>query len=317
MVQRPQRPHGPPRFKTTPSPAEGEPPSLAALEEFSEVSLRQWLAVAKALNQLHTALFFGLELERQQRTPELLDAIRTNLVQGEAFECWSRIVDYGYGLEPLSVAGSLKGDGGRFNIGAGLNAALFAAFPALYLAEDYPTAFREKFSAPPPLVDDPKKLDMPTQALRAPDSFTHVSLRGRIELLLDISKIESLQAFAAVLRTFAMPARVRLLARQIRMRAPPGLIRSAHTLQRQLLSPVWRMFPVQFDLPSNSQVFGRIAAAAGAHAVRYPSAKQGGTQCLVLFPQNWRGSSSFVEVVGAVPPGARYTRIDGTTVILA
>lgn len=46
-------------------PEAGEPPSLTQLEQFSQLSLRRWLASAKALTDLHTIQFFALELERQ------------------------------------------------------------------------------------------------------------------------------------------------------------------------------------------------------------------------------------------------------------
>ena len=73
------------------------------------------------------------------------------------------------------------------------------------------------------------------------------------------------------------------------------------------------MLPVQFDLPANSQIFGRMAAAAGLHGILYPSARQKGKQCLALFPQNWRGSSAFIEVSDPQPNVARLVRLDGST----
>jgi hypothetical protein len=73
------------------------------------------------------------------------------------------------------------------------------------------------------------------------------------------------------------------------------------------------MLPMQYDLPANCQVFGRLASAAGLHAIRYPSARHEGRQCLALFPQNWRGSGCFVQVADPVPPEARLVRIDATT----
>ena len=76
------------------------------------------------------------------------------------------------------------------------------------------------------------------------------------------------------------------------------------------------MTPAQFGLPAISQVFGRIAAAAGVHGILYPSAKGDGHKCLALSLQNWKGSASFVEVMDPVPEGATLTRIDGTARVL-
>lgn len=131
---------------------------------------------------------------------------------------------------------------------------------------------------------------------------------------MDLSELRSLQPFATVLRKFSLPDHIRRLSRELGMRSPPFLVRSAGALQRQLLLSDWRVLPAQFDLPSNSQVFGRIAAAAGAHGTLYPSARHAGKQCLALFPQNWKSSTSYVEVRDGAPTGARLTRLDaGTT----
>ena len=281
------------------------------LESFSDLSLRQWQTAAKNLTELQSALFFGLELERQRHSEALIDAVRGSLTCGEPFERWARIVDYRYCFAPLSVAGSVKRDGGRFNMGAALNPATFPPFPALYIAADYQTAYKERFGSDPEASS--KGLTADEVALRVPGSFTHVALRGRIELLMDIRETHSLQKMAAVLRKFSLPAQIRYLARKLGMRSPPNLVRSAAALQRQVLHKDWRTLPMQFDLPSNSQIFGRIVAAAGAHAILYSSVRQEGGACLALFPQNWTGSSSFVEVMDGAPSQARLLRIDGCT----
>lgn len=151
--------------------------------------------------------------------------------------------------------------------------------------------------------------------MRTPGSFSHVALRGHLELVLDVGAVQSLMPFAQVLSRFVQPPAVRTLARRLGIRSM-GLVRTVSGLQRQLLHLNWRAEPIQFDLPANSQVFGRIAASAGLHGILYPSARHGRTRCLALFPQNWRGSASFVEVMDGVPRQARLTRIDGSTPVL-
>lgn len=51
-----------------------------------------------------------------------------------------------YADTPLAATGSLKSRGGRFNIGADVDNAVHAPWPALYMAFDHETAHREKFS---------------------------------------------------------------------------------------------------------------------------------------------------------------------------
>lgn len=296
-----------------PPPQRGEPdlPALTELERFSQASLHQWLAAKTYLDTLQRALYFELEPLRQRNDARLRDALLSQTLSSFEFDGWSRIVDYRYGLEPLSVAGSLKGEGGRFNIGSELSPAAFTAFPALYVAEDYETAFRERFAGPSSAK--PGELSAQELALRSPGSFTQVRLRGHFENLLDVGNLETLKPFATVLREFPIPRDVRQLARKLGLRPPPWLIRSPVTLQRQLLHPNWRMLPQQFDLPANSQIFGRIAAAAGIHGILYPSSRHVAKRCIALFPQNWLESNSCIEVTDQAPEGARLTRIDGMT----
>lgn len=110
-----------------------------------------------------------------------------------------------------------------------------------------------------------------------------------------------------------MPSKVVTLARQLGLRRPPGLVRSSRALQLQLLSKNWRMLPVQFDLPSNSQIFGRLVSGAGVHGILYPSVRNPAGRCLALFPQNWASSDSFVEIMDPAPSGSRLLRLDGRT----
>jgi RES domain-containing protein len=247
---------------------------------------------------------------RQARETQLLDALRSQTLPSYAFESWSRIVDYRYSLDPLSNAGSLKGDGGRFNIGAELSPGTFTPFPALYVAEDYETAFNERFGRAEKRKT--RTLSAEELALRAPGSFTQVRLNGNIEQVIDVGDLDALKPFIDILRDFPVPRVVLQAARQLGLRQTSWLIRSASLLQRKLLDPNWRLVPVQFDLPANSQIFARLAVAAGLHGILYPSSKQSGKRCMALFTQNWSNSRSFVEISDPVPREAKRRQIIGS-----
>lgn len=297
----------PPRDSQRNGPASVSPPSLAELERFSHASLAQWKAAGKNLADLSLSLYFGLERYRKEHANALVEAIRARLGGPFRFESWARIVGYRYTLQPLSVAGSMR-SGGRFNIGSTLNPAVFPPFPSLYIAEDLETAFRERFG-----IERSAQVNGLTAeelALLKPGSFTHVEIRGMVESILDVGDLEVLRPFAEIISRFRMPTIVRTLARKLQLKNAPGLVRSAVMLQRQLLNPNWRMQPAQHDLPSNSQIFGQIAAAAGVHGILFPSSKNSPKRCLALFPQNWADSESFVEVIGALPDGAPIVRLD-------
>lgn len=121
----------------------------------------------------------------------------------------------------------------------------------------------------------------------------------------------SLQSTAKILARFKMPRSIASLGRVLHLK-PPGLVRTAIGLQRQLLHPYWRAEPAQHELPSNSQIFGRLCVAAGVQAILYPSTRNGGKRCIALFTQNWRQSSAYVELDGPVAPEVRAVRIDGS-----
>lgn len=309
-MARRRRPLPPERSQSAVS-APASLPSLAELDQFSRASVGQWKRAGRNLERLGQILYFELERHRAENAEELVDATRSRLSGPLQFEGWARIVDYRYTLEPLSVAGSVQRDGGRFNIGGALNPAVFPAFPALYLAEDLETAFRERFGIE--RRAQPGGLSGEETLLRRPGSFTHVEVGGKVELLFDVGDLDALRPFASVIARFKMPALARTLSRQLRMSNPPFLVRSAGSLQTQLLHANWRLQPAQYDLPSNSQIFGRICAAAGAHAILFPSARLSSRRCLALFPQNWTGSESYVEVTGGLPSAATCVRLDGSS----
>lgn len=276
------------------------------LERVSDGKLREYRLGIGAHRNLQNKLYFGLEQQRSEHAAEIAHALRLSATSIE-FESWCRIVPLKYTLSPLSTAGSLALDGGRFNIGRDLNPAVFSPFPALYLANCYDTAFAEKYAMRADeivggLVGD----DL---LLRKPSSFSHVRLRGLIEQCIDIRELESLRGFTKIIAKFSAPEGVQQLARRL-TKAAQSLVRSPSTLRQTLLDPNWNRLPMHFDLPSNSQVFGRLAATAGLHGIIYPSARMEGGTCIALYPQNWQDSLSWVEAVDELPPDA-ISRIDG------
>jgi hypothetical protein len=285
-------------------------PTLAELERFSDAGLRQWRQGWERYREIYSTLYFELERQRAQHADEIADALLRNAAPPEQIRGWARMVDYQFGLAPLSVAGSLSDDGGRFNIGKRLNSAAFAPFGALYVADSHDASFAEKFTMRP--GDSREGLSASELALRRPNSYVFVAIDGFLEHFFNIGNRGALEDFVRVIARFKMPERVIQLARAIRI-VPPAMIRSVSALKTQVLHPNWRTLPVHFSLPSNSQIFGRLLHAAGFHGVSFPSSKCPGSRCIALFPDNWRGSATEIHVTGPVPEGARLTQLDGTT----
>ena len=68
---------------------------------------------------------------------------------------------------------------------------------------------------------------------------------------------------------------------------------------------------MQWDVPSNSQIFGRLVYDAGIEGILYPSALTG-KDCLAVFPRNFANTSSFIVLDDPPPIEKVPTRIDAT-----
>ena len=72
----------------------------------------------------------------------------------------------------------------------------------------------------------------------------------------------------------------------------------------------WRVLPIQFGLPSPSQILSELIRAADFEAIAYQSSKGGGV-CLAVFADRL-APGSFVEVTDKAPAGA-ITRLNEAT----
>lgn len=277
------------------------------LDKFSDADLRIWQRQADDLERFHVQLFFHLEGERALRHKDLCDALRQSAPAKLDIDRWVRIIDYKYSLQPLSAAGSLI-RGGRFNIGSDLDPGKYPIFPALYIAGDYETAYAEKFGQRPSATGPLAGHEF---ALRAPDSFTSVNVTGRLHNLFDLRNATNLRRFAAIIAKFDIPKELRDLAASAGIEGPL-LITRAGQLKTVLLAHDWRRYPTQHEIPANPQVFGRLLVDAGFDGVVYPSTK-GPKACIALFPTNFSGSESHVELADDPPRGATHTRLDQDT----
>lgn len=277
------------------------------LDKFSEVDLRTWKKLADLERQYHVGLFYHLEGLRELKSAAIEESLLANGADSFAAEGWYRIVDFQYSLEALSCRGSLL-SGGRFNIGHDLEPSRFPPFPALYLASSYETAYLEKFGAPSTPDPDRSKFTGAELALKKPPSFTAVKLRVHVNNIFDLRKTSNLNEFAAIVGEFKMTRELISLARTLG-RKPPWLLRTASQIKESMLADNWRLYPVQFDIPSNPQVFGRVLKNAGFEGIVYPSAKNA-EPCTAVFVENLDGSDSFVELIDAAPAANKHTRLD-------
>lgn len=217
---------------------------------------------------------------------------------------WKRVVGYKYSNKPLSVAGSLKTIGGRFNIGD-IGSSLVTRFPALYIAEDFATALQEAFQANDGAIKDSTF----TKALVDKASFTSVSLRGSLDFIIDLNQPQKLEPFVNLIKNFTVPDYIKQAAKKINQNV--DIINSIPLLMNALLIPNWKDWPMLFDVPTTPQIFGELVANAGIDGILYPS-KFTKKKCLAVFPQNFGTADSFIELEDESSPEVRIKRLDSS-----
>jgi hypothetical protein len=286
----------------------GRRDKVVVLDSFTQRQLHAWESRGDTLQWLSDRIYFELERQRVAQYDTLCEALRAAATVAVNVRNWARVTDWRWSLSPLSTAGSLKGIGGRFNIGKDLDRARDQAFASLYIAESVETAFSEYFAGPRNEIIS--GLTLSELALRRPSSFTTFLLRGQIEQVLDLRSDESLDAFAKIIRHFDISPQTKSAIRKAGL-PPRPIMRSAEELWTQILvaPSIWRLEPQVYGIPAACQIFGRFARDSGFEAVLFPS-QLGPGSCMAVFPDNFRASVSRIEVLGAVPVGATHTILD-------
>jgi hypothetical protein len=278
------------------------------LDEFTVADLRSWQKLADDYDKYHVQLFYHLEGLRRLHHDEILEALQASKPASLKMNNWARIIGYKYSLDPLSAVGSLV-SGGRFNIGRNLNPAQFPEYAALYVAENHKTAYAEKFAVA--LSEDGAGLSGHEFALRGPTSYTHVNISGELNNLFNVGRAANFTEFIEVIKRFKLTDELKALARKIG-KSPPLLVADRKMLKSTLLANDWSGWPTQFEIPANSQVMGRLIRDAGYEGIMYPSTKGNG-KCTALFPENFAGSDSYLELADIPPDGAKCIRLDSET----
>lgn len=280
------------------------------LERFTEANITQWNLASENLNELEDVLYFNLEPERRRLRGELTASIQENKPIEFAIQNWTRVVSFEYSLEPLSCIGSIKSYGGRFNVGFELDAGTLKPWPALYLAENFETAFREKRQlASDSSIDGLTPSEL---ALMPGENLTAISVQGGLNRVFDMRNPKSLDSITKVLRKIKMPDRAKTLQKRLKISAKDlFMIKTPNQLHTAITKANWRTLPIQFGLPSQSQIFSELIAAAGYEAILYPSSKSPGN-CLAIFP-NLLADQSYIEIAGEIPDAVQHPRLDITT----
>lgn len=203
-------------------------------------------------------------------------------------------------MNPLSAAGSLHDIGGRFNAGIDLDPQTLDQWPALYVAEDYETAFREKFQ----IASDATENGLTPQelALEAGSSHSCLQLQGWLSNVFDMTTPKSLESLAKAFRPIKMPVRARQLKRKLNIQDKACfMVQTAKQIHDMMFKQNWRMLPRQFGLPAQSQTIAELVYAAGYEGILYKPSK-GPQRCVAIFPNQLQGPS-FVALADDAPDG--------------
>ena len=292
-------------------PSKTDAPSLSVdvLDRFTEGDLETWRALSADLDELHAILYYEIQPQRMRRKQEIVDALAARNPQPLEFSDWVRIVDYRYANSPLSVVGSLRGVGGRFNIGPDTDQSINPPFPALYVGDSFQTAYRERYQLGAQTSGAANGLTPEDLALSV--SSTSVRVRGRVERSVDVSDPKNLVAICKVLAKIKMPESARRLMRRLKLGPRQVfMITSAAQLEVALQDHNWRARPTQFGIPSISQQFAELAKSAGYEGIIYRSTKHPIGKCVALFTDNIGSDRTFVELIDPSPDTVVHRRLD-------
>lgn len=279
---------------------------LYVLDAFSHRDIKRWKKQYAAVSEYCWDHYSYFAHKRSLLNNQLKQSLLQNCKAYE-FSNWCRVIDYRFSHEPLSAKGSIIIDpGGRFNIGD-IDQIKFPRFAGLYLAEDPVTALREKCGLDPQGNHD----GLTGSELNLIKNTATVQVKGSISYLLNLTDPHTLRDFYNHLKTIHLPIQFISRAKKLRMDAMRPVHSEAELLDT-LLCDEWRAMPMQFDIPANSQILGQLAYTAGIEGILYPSIKTQ-KKCLVIYPENFRLTDSYIEIEGQTPDNVIHKRIDKNT----
>ena len=262
-------------------------------------------ACGRAERDCHDGHLLDFDVQAAARREVLRTALQRVPPVAVSLEGWCRLVNFAYCCDVLSPAGSLRRVGQRFNPGSDIDPLRFPAFPALYLAENFETAFREYHGLPKDSCIDGLRSD--ELNLADPGCWTALQVTGRIDKTFDLTTGGNLEDVCRILVRFKPFARVRRMAGRVGTLALAS-VGTPNGLLKALMETSWKSWPVHFAVPANSQVFAQLVVEAGFEGILYRSAKGAG-KCLAVFTRRLGNSGSRIALHGRSPPGLRFTEI--------
>lgn len=245
-----------------------------------------------------------LAKQRLDHWEEIKKSLLSEAIDDYRFKKRFRAVKWRYSNHPLCTLGSLKDPvGGRFNIG-NMNPSLVPMFSALYIAQDKETAEKELL-----LSKNHPKLSPFDFSLTDSSSISIVAVKGILDTVFDIRGDTKLKRIIKILSKFKFSTSLKKLGNTLKI--DPKIIKTKKQMHKSISNIKWRNIPMDFDVPSNSQIFGQMVRDSGISGVLYYSSITQ-KECLAIFPTNFKNSSSFIELIDKSPNKKIPRRIDSS-----
>ncbi len=219
--------------------------------------------------------------EQEKVAKEITSSLNEKIISRK-FKNWFRLISMKYVMDPLSCKGSTKNAiGGRFNIGS-IKKDRLPTFPALYIGDKKKVCIKEVYGG----VE---------QFYTNKNGEGIFSIEGNIHSVLDIGKKGSLDAFVKVIKKIKLSRSLQKMAKKLKLKGE--LIQNITQLKKAIYHVNWRRSPILYDIPSSSQIFGRLVRNAGIEAILYRSTKNSRSGlCLAVFPENFKNSESYIRL---------------------
>lgn len=180
-----------------------------------------------------------------------------------------------------------------------MNPSVVPRFSALYIAQDKETAEKELL-----LSKDHPKLSPFDFSLTDPSSISIVAVHGILDTIFDIRGDTKLKRIIKILSKFKFSPFLKKLSSTLKIDSK--IIKTKKQMYESISETKWRNKPMDFDVPSNSQIFGQMVRNSGISGVLYCSSITQ-KECLAIFPTNFKNSSSFIELIDK-PPNKKIPR---------
>ncbi len=251
--------------------------------------------------------YFELAKQRESHLEDIKESLFSESTDDFIFKDWCRVVKWRYSNHPLCTLGSIRESGGRFNMG-NMSPNLIPQFSALYIAKDKETAESEGLLSK---ISSKNSNEMSTYdlSLSTKDSFSSIFISGKLDFIFDIRGYKKLTRITKILKKFKFSKTLKEKSKKLKLKPKLRILQNRKEIHQSIMNKNWIRHTKDFDLPSNSQIFGQLVRSSGISGIVYRSCYTG-RDCLAIFPSNFKNSSSFIQIQGKPPHSQTPKKID-------